>query len=368
MQKKMFKNFEWGILICTIILLAIGLVALFSATQNSDYEEFKKQIMWIGISIPVIVVVILVDYEILAKISPVIYGLSLISLVAVLFTEPINGATSWFNIGPFSFQPAEFAKIAVVLFMANVMVKLQQKGREEINRFCKLGIILATVAVPTLLIIKQPDYGTALAFLVALIFMLYVAGINKKYIITAVLLVVILVPLAYFFILPEHAKARIDVYLNPNLDPRGDGYNIIQSKLAIGAGKIFGMGLFKGNQTQLGYLYPKTTDFIFAVISEEMGFVVAGAIIVLYVILITKSIQVAKTAKDDLGSYIATGIVGIFFFHMLENIGMTMGLLPITGIPLPFVSYGGSSMLTNLTLIAILLNISTRRKKAMFIE
>ena len=368
MQKKMFKNFEWGILICTIILLAIGLVALFSATQNSYYEEFKKQIMWIGISIPVIVVVILVDYEILAKISPVIYGLSLISLVAVLFTEPINGATSWFNIGPFSFQPAEFAKIAVVLFMANVMVKLQQKGRDEINRFCKLGIILATVAVPTLLIIKQPDYGTALAFLVALIFMLYVAGINKKYIITAVLLVVILVPLAYLFILPDHAKARIDVYLNPNLDPRGDGYNIIQSKLAIGAGQIFGMGLFKGNQTQLGYLYPKTTDFIFAVISEEMGFVVAGAIIVLYVILITKSIQVAKTAKDDLGSYIATGIVGIFFFHMLENIGMTMGLLPITGIPLPFVSYGGSSMLTNLTLIAILLNISTRRKKAMFIE
>ncbi len=368
MQKKMFKNFEWGILICTIILLAIGLVALFSATQNSDYEEFKKQIMWIGISIPVIVVVILVDYEILAKISPVIYGLSLISLIAVLFTEPINGATSWFNIGPFSFQPAEFAKIAVVLFMANVIVKLQQKGRDEINRFWKLGIILATVAVPTLLIIKQPDYGTALAFLVALIFMLYVAGINKKYIITAVLLVVILVPLAYFFILPDHAKARIDVYLNPNLDPRGDGYNIIQSKLAVGAGQIFGMGLFKGNQTQLGYLYPKTTDFIFAVISEEMGFVVAGAIIVLYVILITKSIQVAKTAKDDLGSYIATGIVGIFFFHMLENIGMTMGLLPITGIPLPFVSYGGSSMLTNLTLIAILLNISTRRKKAMFIE
>ena len=128
------------------------------------------------------------------------------------------------------------------------------------------------------------------------------------------------------------------------------------------------MGLFKGNQTQLGYLYPKTTDFIFAVISEEMGFIVAGAIIVLYVILITKSIQVAKTAKDDIGAYIAIGIVGIFFFHMVENIGMTMGLLPITGIPLPFVSYGGSSMLTNLTLIAILLNISARRKKAMFIE
>ena len=368
MKKRMFKNIEWGILICTAILLAIGLVALFSATQNSDYEEFKKQIIWIAISIPIMLIFIFVDYELLAKISPVIYGLSLISLVAVLFTEPINGATSWFNIGPFSFQPAEFAKIAVVLLIASIMVKLQQRGKEEINKFWKLGIILVTIGVPTLLIIKQPDYGTALAFLFVLIFMLYVAGIDKKYIITAVLLVVILVPLAYFFILPEHAKARIDVYLNPNLDPRGAGYNIIQSKLAIGAGQIFGMGLFKGNQTQLGYLYPKTTDFIFAVISEEMGFVVAGAIVVLYVILITKSIQVAKTAKDDLGSYIAAGIIGIFFFHMMENIGMTMGLLPITGIPLPFVSYGGSSMLTNLTLIAILLNISARRKKAMFIE
>ena len=214
----------------------------------------------------------------------------------------------------------------------------------------------------------QPDYGTAFAFLVSLIFILYVAGIDKKYIITAALLVVIIAPIAYFFILPEHAKARIDVYLNPNLDPRGDGYNIIQSKLAIGAGKLLGMGLLKGNQTQLGYLYPKTTDFIFAVIGEEMGFIIAGAIIVVYVILLTKSIKIAKTAKDDLGAYLASGISGILFFHMLENIGMTMGLLPITGIPLPFVSYGGSSMLTNLTLIAILLNISARRKKAMFIE
>lgn len=368
MRKREFKNIEWSVVIIAIILCIIGLVALFSATQETEHDEFNKQCIWLAVSLVIMIIVMLIDYETMAKVAPIIYGIFILLLIGVLFTTPVNGATSWFNIGPFSFQPAEFAKIAVVLFMANVMVKLQQKGREEINRFCKLGIILATVAVPTLLIIKQPDYGTALAFLVALIFMLYVAGINKKYIITAVLLVVILVPLAYFFILPEHAKARIDVYLNPNLDPRGDGYNIIQSKLAIGAGQIFGMGLFKGNQTQLGYLYPKTTDFIFAVISEEMGFVVAGAIIVLYVILITKSIQVAKTAKDDLGSYIATGIVGIFFFHMLENIGMTMGLLPITGIPLPFVSYGGSSMLTNLTLIAILLNISTRRKKAMFIE
>lgn len=368
MKKKMLKNIEWGILVCTILLIIIGLVALFSATQNSDYEEFKKQILWLVISVPIVICVILIDYNFFAKISPVLYGVSIILLIAVLFTEPINGATSWFNIGPFSFQPAEFAKIAVILFSAYAIVKIQNKGKDEINRFWKLCLILLTIAVPVLIIIKQPDYGTALAFLVALIFMLFVAGINKRYILIASILVVILVPIAYFFIMPDHAKARIDVYLNPNLDPRGDGYNIIQSKLAIGAGQVFGMGFSKGNQTQLGYLYPKTTDFIFAVISEEFGFIAGGAIIILYMILLVKSIKVAKSAKDDLGSYIAAGISGIFFFHMLENIGMTMGLLPITGIPLPFVSYGGSSLLTNLILIAILLNISARRQRTMFIE
>ena len=368
MKKKILRNIEWGILVCTILLIIIGLIALFSATQNSNYDELKKQIIWLAISIPVMIAVILIDYEFFAKISPFLYGISVILLIGVLFTEPINGATSWYSIGPFTIQPAEFAKITVVLFTADVIVKIQKKGKDEMNRFLKLGLILLTVAVPVLFIIKQPDYGTALAFLFALIFMLFVAGVDKKYIITAILLVVIIVPIAYFFILPEHAKTRIDVYLNPDLDPRGAGYNIIQSKLAVGAGQILGMGLLKGNQTQLGYLYPKTTDFIFAVIGEEMGFIVAGAVIILYVVLITKAIYVAKTAKNDLGSYIAAGIAGIFFFHMMENIGMTMGLLPITGIPLPFVSYGGSSMLTNCILIAILLNISGRRQKAMFRE
>ncbi len=368
MKKRILRNIEWGILVCTVLLIIIGVIALFSSTQNSDYDELKKQIMWLAISVPVMIVVILIDYEFFAKISPVFYGISIVLLIGVLFTEPINGATSWYSIGPFTIQPAEFAKIAVVLFTADVIVKIQRKGKNEMNRFLKLSLIILTVAVPVLLIIKQPDYGTALAFFFALIFMLFVAGVDKKYIITAILLVVIIVPVAYFFILPEHAKTRIDVYLNPDLDPRGAGYNIIQSKLAIGAGQILGMGLLKGNQTQLGYLYPKTTDFIFAVIGEEMGFIVAGAVIILYVVLITKAIYVAKTAKNDLGSYIAAGIAGIFFFHMMENIGMTMGLLPITGIPLPFVSYGGSSMLTNCILIAILLNISGRRQKAMFRE
>lgn len=366
MDKKIFKNMDYGILICTIILLAIGLVALFSATQSSGESEFRKQIIWVCVSIPIMIILILIDYETIGKISPILYGITIISLVVVLFMKAINGATSWFYIGPVSIQPSEFAKIVVIVFLAYYISKVQEKGKDQISRFTRVILALSIVGLPVFLIILQPDYGTAIAFIIATILMLFVAGIKKRYIIAGILLIIILVPTLYFFVLPEHAKSRIDVFLNPNLDPRGAGYNIIQSKLAIGAGEFFGMGILKGNQTQLGFLYPKTTDFIFAVIGEEMGFVVAAGVIIAYVILITRSIYISKTAKNTMGSCIAIGICGIFIFHMVENIGMTMGLLPITGVPLPFVSYGGSSLLTNLMMIAILLNISGRRKKTIF--
>lgn len=369
MKKRFLRNVEWGILICSVVLLIIGLIALFSATQESGYSEFKKQILWFIVSIPIVIIVMFVDYNTIVKFSPFLYGVFILLLIGVLFTEPVNGATSWYQITEtLKFQPSELAKIFVIMFVAWVMVKIQSNNKNEINRIPKLLIVLASVGVPLLLIILQPDYGTAMAFIVATCFMLFAAGIDKKYIIIAFLLILITVPIAYLYVLPEHAKTRIQVFLNPNIEPRGAGYNIIQSKLAIGAGKLFGMGILKGNQTQLGYLYPKTTDFIFSVIGEELGFIFAGAIIVLYIVMITKAIYVAKTAKNDLGSYIAIGIAGIFSFHMIENIGMTMGLLPITGVPLPFVSYGGSSMITNFMCIAMLLNISGRRQKTIFLN
>lgn len=368
MKNKIFKNIDWGILICIIILVSIGLCALFSATQASGYDEFKKQIMWILISIPIMIVIVAIDYHSITKISPILYGIMLVALVAVLFTKPVNGATSWFNVGSVSIQPAEFAKIIVILAVSYLMSKIQEKGKNQISKPLQLLKVLAVVAVPVLLIIKQPDYGTAMAFMVAIVLMLFTAGIKKRYIISGILIVAIMLPVAYFFILPDHAKSRIDVFLNPNLDPRGAGYNVIQSKLAIGAGEFLGMGFLKGNQTQLGFLYPKSTDFIFAVIGEELGFIVAATVVIAYVVLITRAIYVAKTAKDNLGSYIAIGIAGIFLFHMTENIGMTMGLLPITGVPLPFVSYGGSSLLTNFIMIGLLLNISGRRQKSIFID
>ena len=368
MRKRELKNIEWSIGIIAIILSVIGLVALFSATQEADFDEFNKQCIWLAISLIIGIIIMLIDYESIVRISPIFYGAFILLLIAVLFTKPVNGATSWFDIGFFSFQPGEFAKIFVILFLTYAITKIQQKDKRGINKPLKLLIILAIIAVPVLLIIKQPDFGTAVAFLSALVLMLITAGIDKKYIIGSIILVVVSVPLMYNFILPEHAKKRIDIFLNPESDPRGSGYNIIQSKLAIGAGGLTGMGFLKGNQTQLGFLYPKTTDFIYAVIGEEMGFIVAGTVIILYVLLITKSLYVAKTAKDETGSLIASGITGIFIFHMLENIGMVMGLLPITGVPLPFISYGGSSLITNFICIAILLNISSKRQKTIFVK
>lgn len=342
MNVRNFRKIEWWIPLCAIILCGIGLVALFSASYDSGLDEFKKQAMWMGISIGIMVVVMLIDYKILIKLSPILYGIAILSVIAVLFTKPISGARSWFVIGNdlFSFQPAETAKVFVILFLAYVISTIQRNGRDEINKIPKLALILLTIAVPVLLIIIEPDYGTATAYIIAFLVMIFVAGIDKKYIISAIALVIIAVPLIYNFILPQHAKSRIDTFLHPESDPKGAGYNILQSKLAIGAGEITGMGVLNGNQTQLGYLYPKTTDFIFSVIGEEMGFVVACSVIILNVIIITKSIQVAKGIKDDAGAYVAAGIAGMFLFHTLENIGMTMGLLPITGVPLLFVSYG----------------------------
>lgn len=242
------------------------------------------------------------------------------------------------------------------------------KEKETLNNPTSILAILAFIAIPVALIIKQPDYGTAMVFIVIASVMIFVAGIKIRYIVGAVVFVAMAIPFSYLFILPEHARNRLLVFLNPQIDPRGIGYNVIQSKLAVGSGQLWGMGLFNGNQTQLGMLPMKTTDFIYSVISEEMGFIISTLVVILFVLLIIRSIYISKTAKDNYGALISIGIVGMFIAHFTENIGMTMGLLPITGIPLPFISYGGSAMLANCIALGILLSVSGRRKKAMFLE
>ncbi len=250
--------------------------------------------------------------------------------------------------------------------MAKILSNFKEK--KKINNFAYLLLVLLYIAVPTLLVIKQPDYGTAMVFLAISAIMIFSAGISIWYIIGVIVTIAVSLPFVYLYILPQHAKDRIMVFLNPQSDPLGAGYNIIQSMLAVGSGQVWGMGLFNGNQTQLGYLPMKTTDFIYSVISEEMGFIISVIIILLFVLLITRIFYIAKNAKDSFGSLMAAGIGAMFLAHFLENIGMTIGLMPITGIPLPFVSYGGSSMLTSFIAIGIVLSINKKRKKNMFME
>lgn len=246
MKGRILKNIEWPILICCIALFVIGCISLYSATQEANYDELKRQLIWFAISIPIMIVVICVDYNIIAKAAPAFYGIFFILLIAVLFTNPVNGATSWFTITEqIKFQPSEFAKIFVIITLSYLITIIQKRDKNEINKPLKLLAVLAVVAAPVLLIVKQPDYGTAIAFMIATILILFVAGIDKRYIIGIILIVVVALPLVYTFVLPEHAKTRIDVFLNPNLDPRGSGYNVIQSKLAIGAGRIIWNGTIK---------------------------------------------------------------------------------------------------------------------------
>lgn len=293
-----------------------------------------------------------------------LYVITILALIAVLFTTPINGATSWFKIGPISIQPSELGKITLILGLGKVIEHFKKKN--TLNKPLVVLTILAFIAVPILLVIKQPDYGTAMVLLAITAAMLFTGGINYKYIIGAVLITAIAIPLAYNYVLPIHAKNRIDVFLNPQLDPQGAGYNIIQAKLAVGSGQLWGMGLMEGNQTQLGYLPMKVTDFIYAVIGEEMGFIVSALVVVIFVLLIIRGFYIAKMTSDLFGMLVATGISTMYLAHFLENVGMNIGLMPITGIPLPFISYGGSAMLTNFIGLGLLLSVNGHRTRKMF--
>ena len=243
MGRKLLKNTEWVVLVVSVILTVIGLVALFSATQSTEYYEFRKQVQWILISIPFFILASLIAYNVIIRFSTLAYLISIGLLIGVLFTSPISGAKSWFKFGEsLSFQPSELGKIITILFLAFLLNKLQIKGRNEINKFWKLIIFLIFAGIPIGLILLEPDNGTALAYITAVLFMLFASGIDKKYIIVAFLIIAVAVPIIYNN-LPDYALNRIKVFLDPDLDPRGAGYNLKQSKLAIGSGEVLRNGI-----------------------------------------------------------------------------------------------------------------------------
>lgn len=367
---KVVKSREFKIIAIVVVILTIGMIELASASYSFDpeFSNVKKQILAIILGAIACVIVMSIDYELYSRYWYVFYVVSLVMLVLVLFTEAKGNARSWFQFfdGRIAFQPSEITKIVLIITGAKLLTALKRRSFSAKDMFFRVVMIGIIFAVPLFLILKQPDFGTAMVIVAALVAMVFVWGLDYKYIKYAIIAAVIIAPLTYFFILTPVQKNRINVFFNPGLDPAGAGYHVIQSKLAVGAGQFSGMGLYNGTQTQLGYLFAQTTDFIFAAIAEEMGFIVASILIIFLILLVMNSYMIAKDARDEEGRLIAVGIGTMFAFHIFINVGMTMGVAPITGIPLPFVSYGGSAMLTNLVALGMLLGVSIRKRGLRF--
>ena len=356
------QHFDWFLLILTLLLSAFGIVAIYSATRTLGTNlNVIVQAVSLVIGAALAVMVCFFDYEQFKNLVKPIYIFCIAILILVLIIgtgEGEWGARSWIRIGPIGIQPAEIAKICFIITFSYHLCTVEDKINKPL---VVLGLILH-LAIIVGLIMLQPDLGSVLVFVFMFLTLLFVAKISYKYIIPVLALGVISVPLGYTYVLSEYQRNRIDVFLNPDLDPLNHGYNVIQSKIAVGSGQIWGTGYLSGIQNQMGFLPAKYTDFIFSTLSEEWGFIGALLLVTALFVLIYKCFKVAQRADNTFGRYICTGVGAMFLFHVFENIGMCIGLVPVTGIPLPFITYGGSSLLTNLVAIGLVMSVEYHNK------
>lgn len=379
-EKRLLKNIDWWLIGSYIAISIIGLFAVSSATHTADSGfmtySVKKQLIAMLFSTIVMFVIMCMDYRIFYQMSLIIYIGMILSLISVfIIGTNIKGSQRWIMFGPASVQPSEFAKIFLVLSLA----KLIDKKRDFITKLPGLALIAVVVLFPIALIYKQPDLGTSLVIVFMVIIMLIVAGLPMRYLGYFTVAGVGLMPVAWHF-MKDYQRNRILVFLNPENDPLGAGYNIIQAKIAIGSGnwarlpdssqyvyRTWGKGLFTENTlTSLKFIPEQFTDFVFSVIGEGLGFWGSFLLIGIFCFVVVRCIYIGMKAKDYYGALVVSGFTGMFMFHILENIGMNLGLMPVTGLPLPFVSYGGSSFLVNAIALGIILNIGMRHKKIQF--
>ncbi|WP_243109366.1 rod shape-determining protein RodA [Anaerophilus nitritogenes] len=362
---KLFKKIDWGLVFIIIVLCTWGVIMVASATRDLDSARYvKTQISSVVVGIVAVFIILSFDYKLFEKIYIHIYVISNVLLIIVLLFGQGKeqwGADRWIRIGGFGFQPSDFVKIAMIICLAKVV----DDHKKYIDYIPTLGKILAFIGFPMLLILIQPDLGTTLAFGVFTFGILFIAGLKYKYILNSIMIGIFSLPFLWMG-LKDYQKSRIMVFLNPEEDPTGSGYHILQSKIAIGSGEFWGSGIFKGIQHIHGFLPEKHTDFIFSMLTEELGFLGSGILILLYLFLIYRCINIARNARDDFGKYLVMGITFMISFHIIANIAMTMGLMPITGKPLPFMSYGGTFMLSNMIAVGIVLNVNMRRDKINF--
>ena len=362
-QAYKLNQFDNILFLLTIFAGAIGIIAIYSATRSLNTNS-QVLVQTVSFVIGIILMFFLsrINYQTFGYTAIPIYIVCIFLLISVLIfgTTGTWGARSWIRFGPVGIQPSEICKIGFAITFSKHLAKV----KEDINRPLTLAVLIAHLAVLIGLIMLEPDAGSAMVFCFMAIVMLFVAGLSYKYIISAFLLALASSPLIYFFLLSDYQKHRIQVFLNPEMDKLGSGYNVIQSKIAVGSGRLLGKGYLKGTQNQLGFLPTKHTDFIFSVISEELGFIGAVLVILMLFLIIARCIKIAQESDDLFGKYICVGIAAMLIFHTFENAGMCIGLMPVTGIPLPFISYGGTSLVTNMIAIGIVLSVSSHSKKA----
>lgn len=353
-----FGNVHVGPLVASVLLALIGLLTVSSSAVEQSQGVVTKQIVWVIAGIVVLFALMLFDYHFLVNVSLTFYVAGLAALTLVLLVgHEAGGARSWFNLGAFSIQPSEFHKIATVLLLTRYLSRL----RREYLTSREILITIGIAALPIGLIVLQRDMGSAAMYIPMLLGMLLVSGVRQRQVIVALVLGGVLVLGYWTFGIKDYQKARIVSYLSPDADPQGSGYQARQSKIAVGSGQLTGRGWGQGTQSQLRFLPARHSDFVIAVLAEERGFLGVLTVLGLYALFITSAAQIAMRSRDRAGILLVVGLVSVMAAHMIYNTAMVVGLLPITGIPLPFVSYGGSFMIFNFIATSLILNVDLRR-------
>lgn len=378
MLKKFFKYIDIITVIAVLALVGIGLVSIanvlatpFDGTESTladftamlNFEYVEKQIVNFLVGLAAFLVLLILDYEYLKPIINYVYWANMVLLVILFLVDKTRGISGWFVFEAIdrAIQPAELGKITIIVMLAKVISE-DMDNEGHLRSIKSIGKAVGLCLLPAILIYFQPDFGTMFVYLVILAVMLFTAKIAWGYIVAAVTGVLVIFPIAYFTILSDEQIKRIQVFLDPSKDPMGAGYNVIQSKISIGSGGFSGKGFFTtGTLAQLRFVPERHTDFIFSGIVEGLGFVGGTIIILLYFVLMFRWIWIAIKSKDVFGMCIVSGVTAMLMAHVFENIGMTIGLMPVTGIPLPFLSYGGSNLLTSMMGVGLVLNVWMRR-------
>lgn len=362
-DRRLLANFDW--ILCGIVLLicSIGIIAMYSATAGSyNMEVYRsRQVFWMLLGFMVAFLTVLVDYRIFAKWGYLFHTGVILLLILVLFIGtggPGSPVERWLAVGPFFIQPSEFAKFSLVLSLAHYF-----RDSRKIGSLGGVELIWPTLimGIPFVLIVRQPDLGTALLLLILFVPIIFLVGIRMRTMMIISGMIMVSLPVAWFYVLKPYQKDRVLTFLNPDRDPLGTGYHVIQSKIAVGSGELWGKGFGQGTQGQLNFLPAHHTDFIFAVFSEEWGFIGAIVVLVLFLLLILWEMSYVLKTRDRVSAVLIVGIVTVITSQVVINIGMVLGLMPVVGVPLPFFSYGGSSMLSMMFGVGLLLNISMRR-------